>query len=109
LPVQEPEHDRLAAVTSEGRLLVFPVSELPRLARGKGNKIIHIPAQRATQREELLVALAVIPAGRVLTLIAGKRTLALKPRDLDAYQGERGRRGERLPRVFQKISGMVVG
>ena len=108
LAVRDLERDRLVAISREGRLLVFPVAELPQLPRGKGNKIIHIPAERAARREEWVVALAVVPVGGGLILIAGKRTLTLKPKDLDAYQGERGRRGERLPRTFQKISGVTA-
>jgi topoisomerase-4 subunit A len=102
-PVFNSASDRLAAVTSAGHLLVFPVSELPELPRGKGNKIIGIPSARAAAREELLTALAVIHEGASLTLHAGKRHLTLKPSDLALYEGERGRRGRLLPRGFQRV------
>jgi topoisomerase-4 subunit A len=108
VPVSEPDSDRLVAVSSEGRMLVFPVAELPRLSRGKGNKIIQIPAARAARREELVVALAAVPAGAGLTLVAGRRSFALKPADLDAFQGERGRRGNKLPRGFQRVAAVIV-
>ncbi len=96
-------HDRVAAVTSAGHLLVFPVAELPELPRGKGNKIIGIPAARAKAREEVVVAIAVVPEGGSLAVISGKRRFTLKPADLDRYQGERGRRGAMLPRGFQHV------
>jgi len=34
---------------------------------------------------------------------SGRRFLRLKPADLDHYRGERGRRGSKLPRGFQKV------
>lgn len=99
---------RLAAVTTAGHLLLFPVSELPEMPRGKGNKIIGIPSARVAAREELVIALAVVPQGGSLVLLSGKRTLTLKPADLDVYQGERGRRGRLLPRGFQRVEGLSV-
>jgi len=98
LPVESPD-DLLAAVTNDGRLLLFPVNELPQLAKGKGNKIIGI----AKERDERLLALALLPTDGTLVLQAGKRTLSLKPADLAHYQGERGRRGNKLPRGFQRV------
>ncbi|WP_445937431.1 DNA topoisomerase IV subunit A, partial [Pseudomonas sp.] len=97
-PLANREEDWLAAVTTEGRLLLFPVRDLPQLGKGKGNKIIGIPGERVASREEYLTDLAVLPAGSTLVLQAGKRTLSLKAADLEHYKGERGRRGNKLPR-----------
>jgi topoisomerase-4 subunit A len=102
------EGARLAAVTTAGHLLLFPVSELPEMPRGKGNKIIGIPSARAAAREEMVTALAVVPEGGSLVLLSGKRTLTLKPADPDVYQGERGRRGRLLPRGFQRVEALSV-
>jgi len=102
------EQDWLAAVTTEGRLLVFPIRDLPQLGKGKGNKIIGIPGERVANREEFMNGLAVLPAGATLVLQAGKRTLSLKPDDLEHYKGERGRRGNKLPRGFQRVDGLLV-
>ncbi|MBA1224346.1 DNA topoisomerase IV subunit A [Stutzerimonas stutzeri] len=107
-PLPSREDDWLAAVTTEGRLLVFPVRDLPQLGKGKGNKIIGIPGERVASREEYLVDLAVLPAGATLVLQAGKRTLSLKAEDLEHYKGERGRRGNKLPRGFQRVEGLLV-
>jgi len=107
-PLANREEDWLAAVTTEGRLLVFPVRDLPQLGKGKGNKIIGIPGERVASREEYLVDLAVLPAGATLLLQAGKRTLSLKAEDLEHYKGERGRRGNKLPRGFQRVEGLLV-
>lgn len=106
--VPEEVDVRLAAVTSEGRLLVFPVSDLPELGRGKGNKIINIPSVRAATREELVCGLALLKAGETLQVHAGKQHLKLKPSDLEHYLGERGRRGNKLPRGYQRVDRLEV-
>ena len=108
VPVTNPTTDRLVAITNEGRMLVFPVSELPALARGKGNKIISIPSKRVVAREEFVMAVASVPEGGRLIAYSGKRYIALKSGDLDQYQGERGRRGNKLPRGFQKVDAVEV-
>jgi topoisomerase-4 subunit A len=107
-PVASVEDNWLAAVTTEGRLLLFPVRDLPQLGKGKGNKIIGIPGERVASREEYLTDLAVLPGGATLVLQAGKRTLSLKPDDLEHYKGERGRRGNKLPRGFQRVDQLLV-
>ena len=107
-PLKNRDQDWLAAVTTEGRLLVFPVRDLPQLGKGKGNKIISIPGDRVASREEYLTDLAVLPPGATLVLQAGKRTLSLKADDLEHYKGERGRRGNKLPRGFQRVDALLV-
>lgn len=101
--VSNPETDLLVAVTNEGRMLCFPVAELPVLSRGKGNKIIGIPSGRVTDRLEFVVSMAVIPQQGALTVYSGKRHVTLKAGDLEHYSGERGRRGNKLPRGFQNV------
>ncbi|ODA35419.1 DNA topoisomerase IV subunit A [Veronia pacifica] len=106
--VTDIETDDIMAITNEGRMLVFPLKELPQLAKGKGNKIINIPAARAKAREELLSQLYVVPQGATVTLFAGKRKLSLKPADLDNFRGERGRRGSMLPRGLQRVTDVEI-
>jgi len=95
--------DWLVAVSNEGRMLVFPVAELPQLARGKGNKIIGIASARLATREEFMLGAAVLGQRDELLIHSGKRFLRLKRADLEHYRGERGRRGNKLPRGFQKV------
>ncbi|MDP9120153.1 MAG: DNA topoisomerase IV subunit A [Acidobacteriota bacterium] len=107
LPVGDRQH-RLAAVTDSGRLLIFPLPDLPLLARGKGVKILSLPAAgRGTP--ESLFALAVLPEGAHLIVHAGKRYLNMKPADYAPYLGDRARRGTTLPRGFQNVTGLGVG
>lgn len=98
----------LVAVSNEGRLLVFPISELPKLARGKGNKIISIPSARVQNREEYVMALNPMNSSQTLRIYAGKRYLNLKFKELEHYIGERGRRGNKLPRGFQNVSAVEI-
>ena len=110
LPVLVTNHetDLISAVTSEGRLLTFPVSALPTMGKGKGNKIVSIPSERAQNREELMVQLVVHSKDDNLVITAGKRTLTIKSSDIEHYRNERGRRGSLLPKGFQKVEAMVV-
>ena len=108
LLVQDYKKDWVVSITNEGRMLIFPISELPRLSKGKGNKIINIPAKRVTERVEFVSAMAVLSIDNLLTIHAGRRHHNLKPSDLDHYRGERGRRGNKLPRGFQNVDRVEV-
>lgn len=100
--------DRVLAISNEGRMLHFPLKDLPKLSRGKGNKIISIPAARVRTRDEFLLALTVFPAAGHIIVHAGKRYIILKSVNLDPFAGERGRRGKKLPRGFQKVDRVEV-
>lgn len=106
--VHQLQTDYLAAVSNEGRLLVFPVRDLPELGKGKGNKIINIPSSRASEHEEYMVGAVVLGVEDTLIVYAGKRKLKLKGADLEHYLGERGRRGNKLPRGFQNVAGIEI-
>ena len=107
-PVDDPKLAQLAAVSSAGRLLVHPLAELPRLARGKGVKIIQIPPAKLRNREEFVVDMEVVPPRASLTVHAGKRYLTLKPSDLVHYALGRGRKGPMLPRGFQRVERLEI-
>jgi topoisomerase-4 subunit A len=96
----------LAAVNSDGRVLVFPVADLPELPRGKGNKIFGIPAKKAASGAETLVAIAVVAPGQTLRVQSGSRHMQLGYKDLGNYRGERGQRGAVLPRGWRKVDSL---
>ncbi len=104
----ENEQDVLAAITNQGRMLVFPLTELPKLARGKGNKIIGIPKASFESGEDFLQEVAVLGEGRELRLLSGKRHFTIKSKDLENFVGNRGRRGNFLPKGFRKVDGIEV-
>ena len=101
--ISDVESGTVTAITTEGRMLVFPLAELPELSKGKGNKIIAIPSARVVSREEFAIAINCVSQKQKLTLYCGQRHISLKLADLEHYQGERGRRGNKLPRGFQKV------
>ncbi|WP_141453543.1 DNA topoisomerase IV subunit A [Pseudoxanthomonas sp. z9] len=105
-PVSNLDTDRIVAVTTAGHLLAFPISELPELDKGKGNKIIDIP--KAKLGTERVVAIAAISPGNTLQVRSGQRTMSLSFKDLDAYLGARATRGGLLPRGWQKVDGLGV-
>lgn len=98
----------VVAVSNEGRLLLFKAQELPTLNKGKGNKIINIPAARVQSREEFMISALLLSEGQTLIVRAGKRKLKLKAGELEHYIGERGRRGNKLPRGFQKVDELFI-
>ena len=106
--VPDLENSEVVSISNEGRMLMFKLSELPELAKGKGNKIINIPSARVADRQEYVVAIAVVRPGQVLTIHSGKRPMHLGMGDLEHYRGERGRRGNKLPRGFQKVDAVEV-
>ncbi|WP_448507117.1 DNA topoisomerase IV subunit A [Immundisolibacter sp.] len=99
---------RLACVSTAGRLLVFPASELPELARGKGVKLLGIPGKLVASGEEKLLAVLALPDDAALKVLSGGRHLTLRGSDLDAYSGSRGARGKPLPRGFARVRGLGV-
>lgn len=96
--IEANENISLVAMSNVGRMLVFPITELPTLSKGKGNKIINISAAAAKAGTELLTRLLLIKPTSSLVFISGKRKITLKPSDIDNYRGERARKGSQLVR-----------
>jgi topoisomerase-4 subunit A len=98
-PVPTAENALLCAVSSDGKMLVFPVKDLPELPRGKGNKIFGLKGD-----EEHLVAIAVVAPTQNLIVYNGERKMTLKFSELKDYRGERAQRGAMLPRNWKKVN-----
>jgi topoisomerase-4 subunit A len=104
-------HDKeclIAAVSSIGRLLCFEMDELPELAKGKGIKLINIPAKKYKAGEERLVAACVIPEDGNLQVHTATRTMTIKWNDLDDYYGERALRGSMLSKGWRKVERLTA-
>ncbi|EFB72768.1 DNA topoisomerase IV subunit A [Providencia rustigianii] len=108
IELNNEKEDLLLAITKAGRMLLFPVSNLPQLSKGKGNKIINITGAQAASGEDLLVWLMVVPPQSAITLYFGKRKLKFKSEDLQKYRAERGRKGTTLPRGLHNIERIDV-
>jgi topoisomerase-4 subunit A len=107
-PAPVPSADSLVAtISSEGKLLAFPVGEVPEMPRGKGNKLYDIPGKKAAARQELMTAVAVVPPGASLVLWSGEQQKTIEWRDLQDYVGQRAQRGTVLKRGWpRKITRM---
>jgi topoisomerase-4 subunit A len=106
--IRSMDEEAIAAVTNEGYLLVTPLKELPQLSRGKGNKIINIPSKRLKDGDESMAAIVLLQPKDKLTVVAGKRHKTMGPTEWNDYQGERGKRGKKLPRGYQKVDAVEV-
>lgn len=100
--------DRVAVVTQQGRLLIFPLTELPILARGKGNKLIQIPTKDLAAGSDKVVTVVSLPVTAMLRIVSGKRHLTLKASDIERYSGARAKRGAALPRGFQRVDRLTI-
>ncbi|MDF7671041.1 DNA topoisomerase IV subunit A [Orbaceae bacterium ESL0721] len=101
------ESDLLLAISSSGRMILFPVYDLPELTKGKGNKIISL-AKNENGVVDTLAYMMLITDQTTLTLYVGKRKLTLYPADLEKFRTERGRKGTLLPRGLQKIDRIEI-
>ena len=106
--VNNLESDAIAVVTTAGYLAIYPITELPVLGKGKGVKLINIPAKLLKSRDETVVGGTVFRKGQHVLIHSGKRYLRLKGQDLDLYRGERGKRGKKLPKGFQAVKAITV-
>ncbi len=102
--VDDLDNQFIAVTTNRGRLLVFPVAELPILSKGKGNKLIQIPSKEMKDGTEFVVSICILLATQNLKVTAGKRHLTIKFQDLTNYIGTRARRGNLLPKGYQNLS-----
>ena len=98
----------LCVVSSDGKLLAFPVGDLPELPRGKGNKIFGLSSKKVESREEFLAGIAVVGPEQNLIVRSGERKMTLKYSELKDYRGERAQRGAVLPRGWRKVERLEV-
>ena len=102
------EQDYIAGVTNLGHLLIFPVKDVPILAKGKGNKLINIPGSKGSVREEYLLSVVTLNPQQILLVVCENKTLTLKPNDWQHYLGERGLRGHKLPAQSRRVKKLLV-
>ena len=102
-PALVPSTDALVVVVSgEGKLLAFPVSEVPEMPRGKGVKLYDIPGRKAKAREQMLTGIAVVPPKGSLLLWSEDKQKTMAWADLKPYRGARAQRGVVLPRGWPR-------
>ncbi|QMU61354.1 MAG: DNA topoisomerase IV subunit A [Gammaproteobacteria bacterium] len=106
--VRDIEEDWVVSIGSEGNMLVIPLSDVPILPKGKGNKIINIPSKKVVSGEESMRAIALVQDGEAITLYSGKRTKKMKGDEIDTFEGERGQRGLKLSQGYRNIDAIEV-
>ena len=104
--VDDMEHHWVAAVTTEGHLLVHHIEEIPQMPKGKGIKIINIPSAKLKSREEVVTAITVIHEDDSIKIHSGKRHKIITPEEMEHYEGERAQRGRKLPQGFRTVERM---
>ena len=108
VPVRSLKDDWIVAISTAGHMLVIPLEDVPQMSRGKGNKIINIPSAKLKTRDECVKAIDCLQDGEKLTLYVGKKHKTMKADEVDEFAGERGRRGRKLPRGYQKVDRIEV-
>ena len=93
----------IAAVSNKGYLLIINCNELPNMPKGKGVKIIQIPAKSFASGERM-VSVCTIREDQLLCIYAGKRHLSLKPSEWQLYTNDRAKRGKMLPHGLRNPS-----
>jgi len=98
----------IICATSDGYLLAFPIKDVPELSKGKGNKLINIPPKRLKSGEEFMVGLTVVGEKQEILVWAGQRYLRMGRKDIEHFSGDRAHRGRKLPRGFQRVTGIEL-
>ncbi|MDH5766400.1 MAG: DNA topoisomerase IV subunit A [Gammaproteobacteria bacterium] len=106
--VRSLEDDWIVAISSEGHMVVTALEELPQMAKGKGNKIINVPPAKLKDGAEWICAIELIQDGEKLKLYCGAKHKVMKPDEVDEHTTERGKRGLKLPRGYQKVDKIEV-
>lgn len=106
--ITDAQKDYIATVSNTGYLLIFPLADLPQLAKGKGNKLMNIPSARVASREEYAVDIAVLNTSQNLLIVGDSKPFVLKPADWKNFIGERAQRGSKLPRGCRHVAKLKV-
>jgi topoisomerase-4 subunit A len=102
--------DALAVfVNNDGEVLALPVSQIEEMTAGKGQNLFGIPGKKSAERDEYLVAMAVVAPGEVLTIYSGNSApMKLKFEELKQFQDKKGRRRQRFSRAYKQIDRLEV-
>ncbi len=102
--VEDIDNSLICAITNKGRVLIFPLKDMPVQDKGKGNKIISL----LKNKNDCLEIISIIPNEKNLVIHSGKRSLTIKPWEMTKYIGKRANRGTLLPRGFQRVSRIEI-
>jgi topoisomerase-4 subunit A len=96
-------------VNNDGEVLALPAREIEEMTSGKGQNLYGIPGKKSADRDEYLVAAAVVAPGELLTVYSGlSAPMKLKYEELKAFQDRKGQRRQRFSRAYKQIDRLEV-
>jgi topoisomerase-4 subunit A len=111
LPAQPVTHDKALAVlvNNDGEVLSLPVAQIEEMSAGKGQNLYGIAGRKSAEREEFLVAIAVVAPGEQLTVYSGNSApMKLQYEQLKAFQDRKGQRRQRFSRAYKQVDRLEV-
>ncbi len=102
--------DALAVlVNNDGEVLALPVAQIEEMSSGKGQNLYGIPGKKSADRDEYLVAMAVVSPGEILTVHSGNSApMKVRFEELKAFQDRKGQRRQRFSRAYKQIDRLEV-
>jgi topoisomerase-4 subunit A len=107
-PIRNLDTDVVVSITSDGYIGLVDTKEIPQLSKGKGNKILGVPPKRLNSGEESVSYVTCLSGKQTLIIHSGKKYKTMSVKELEEYRIERGKRGHKLPRGYQKVTGVEV-
>jgi topoisomerase-4 subunit A len=96
-------------VNNEGEVLALPAGQIEEMSSGKGQNLFGIPGKKSAERDEYLVAMAVVAPGEVLTVYSGNSApMKLKFEELKQFQDKKGQRRQRFSRAYKQVDRLDV-
>lgn len=96
------QHKYVIVISNMGRMLIFPLSELPELKKGKGNQLIKLLTGESLAYCDLLSEKSIV------IIKSGRRKLELNDTEWQCFIGKRAQRGRFLPNAFRNISNLRI-
>jgi topoisomerase IV subunit A len=96
-------------VNNDGEVLALPTAQIEEMTAGKGQNLFGIPGRKSADRDEYLVAMAVVAPGEVLTIHSGNSApMKLKFDELKQFQDKKGQRRQRFSRAYKQVDRLEV-
>jgi topoisomerase IV subunit A len=96
-------------VNNDGEVLALPAAQIEEMSSGKGQNLYGIPGKKSADRDEYLVAMAVVAPGEILTVYSGNSApMKLKFDDLKQFQDKKGQRRQRFSRAYKQVDRLDV-
>ena len=96
-------------VNNDGEVLALPTAQIEEMSAGKGQNLFGIPGKKSADRDEYLVAMAVVAPGEVLTIYSGNSApMKLKFDELKQFQDKKGQRRQRFSRAYKQVDRLDV-